>query len=47
MHREEASQSIDLPRFTLGAVTYIDALESYEKYLEKSQKRESDTSSGI
>ncbi len=36
--RQESEEGFDLPRFTLGAVSYIDALESYEKYLGKSER---------
>lgn len=33
--RQESEGGFDLPRFTLGAVSYIDALESYDFYLKK------------
>ncbi len=32
-HRDEDEHPFDLPRFTLGAVAYIDAIVSYENYL--------------
>ena len=32
-HRDEDEHPFDLPRYTLGAVAYIDAIVSYENYL--------------